>query len=148
MSYCEWPEFYNETFPKARKPHRCVECAAPIEIGEEHLYYRGKWDGEFSADRQHMLCREVCMFLNREHRDECFPFGGLWEFWADIGFSDNNWLRKHASKENLEQAKTARSLIARVKVRHRKHRSYRKRIDGIIMRRKWGQTWQPVEVRS
>lgn len=39
---------FNDTRPvRARKPHRCVECARTIEPGE--VYYRtaAKWEGDF-----------------------------------------------------------------------------------------------------
>lgn len=143
MSYCEFPEFYNESFPKAKKQHRCCECYAPIEIGEEHLYYRGKWDGDFDSGRQHMLCREICMLLNLEHRDECFAFGDLNQYWADCGFSEKRWLRRCTDPKHLKDAVEARHLMARVRWRERKHRPYGrlKVVDGQKMRRKWGQPW-------
>jgi hypothetical protein len=121
VSYCEWPEFYSETFPKARKAHWCCECAAPIEPGETHLYWRGKWDGEFDTGRQHMLCREVCMELNRPGREkygECeIAFGQLFDALRD-GF-----MPKRADKD-------LRLKLAKLKWRHRKHRT--------IYGRKWG----------
>src|SRR5579875_1654788 len=103
--YCEYPEFYSESFPRAKKEHRCIECFAPIEIGEMHLYYRGKWDNEFSVGRQHMLCRKLCMFIRDEFQDgECFGFGDLFETWRDHNFG----------KKDDEEIKKARSLMAQV----------------------------------
>ena len=144
MSYCEWPEFYNESFPKAKKKYKCVECYAPIEVGEKHLYYRGKWDNEFSDGRQHMLCRELCMKINRattdrNTRDECFAFGDLYEEWAecDLGNNRDKVLRKDW-----------RDLFARIKARDRKHRTRRKRVNGVLMKRKLGETeWSVVPER-
>jgi hypothetical protein len=148
VSYCEFPEFYSESLPKAKKPHRCCECAAPIEVGEKHLYYRGKWDGEFDTGRQHMLCREVCMELNRPGREkygECeIPFGGLWEYWQCHGWSDHEWLRKHLKPEESEAAFKMRRKIAQIKWRQRPYRWLGKRINGVWMRRKRGEAWEVI----
>lgn len=81
---CEIPEFYSETFPKAAKVHKCCECKAPIEVGEKHLYYRMKSDGAFWHERQHMLCRELCMILrDADFVEDCIPFGELKSWWAE-----------------------------------------------------------------
>ena len=50
MSYeclCDFdpPEWHRTSRPKAAKPHRCEECAAPIKAGERYRYDVGKWDG-------------------------------------------------------------------------------------------------------
>lgn len=99
------PQFYAESFPHARKPHRCCECSAPIEPGEKHLYARGKWDGDFSIQRQHMLCRELCMLINSE--DGCCGFGAMREAW-----NDGEWGRHFYKKEALHIE--ARALMARI----------------------------------
>lgn len=108
MSWCDFPEFYHETFPKARKQHRCIECRAPIEIGEKHLYYRGKWDGDFISGRQHIVCRELCMHINSD--EDCCPFGGMKDAWGDIYFQ----------RPIREEFKDIRSLMAEIKLRERK----------------------------
>ena len=88
---CDVPEFYSEDFPRAAKEHRCCECSAPIETGEKHLYARGKNDGEFWAERQHMLCRELCMLMNSldPWDDGCCPFGWMKEAFSEIDFKSN-----------------------------------------------------------
>lgn len=144
MSYCEWPEFYSESFPKARKQYWCCECAAPIAVGEKHLYWRGKWGGDFSDGRQHMLCREACMLLNSD-RDECFGFGDLWEEWGQHGYSEKDWLRYDHKPAVLAEAAKARGLIARIKWRQRPFRTRRKRVQGVLMHRKLGQPWIVIE---
>lgn len=144
MSYCELPEFYAETFPRARKEYPCCECEAPIERGEEHLHWRGKWDGEMGGGRQHMLCREVCMLLNSD-LDECFAFGDLWEEWNQHRCSEKNWLRYDHKPETLAEAAKVRSLIARIKWRERPFRTLRKRFNGVLMKRTRGQPWVQVE---
>ncbi len=107
MSYCEWPQFYGESFPVARKEHRCIECQMPIAKGEKHLRYAGKWDGRVTGGRQHMVCRELCMHY-RDHDpygEGCIPFGCLFETWNEYPPKRNGpeWERK------------ARSLMAKIK---------------------------------
>lgn len=139
MSYCEWPEFYSETFPKARKQHRCIECCAPIEIGEEHLYYKGKWEGDFSAARQHMLCRELCMSLRKSNWiEDCVPFGGLMEEWSNF-FWD---------KKTKQSEKERRNLMAQIKWRERKYRTFRKRDIHGLWNRKYGSSWFLIEANK
>jgi hypothetical protein len=74
--FCDVPEFYSEEFPVARKPHECCECLAPIAKGEKHLRWVMKWEGTIDSGRQHMLCRELCMFMNQEG-DGCCGFGEM-----------------------------------------------------------------------
>lgn len=85
MSFCELPSFYEETFPSARKKHKCVECSAPITPGEKHLSYRAHWPGiGFGTGRQHMLCREACMAIRDDFQSgECIGFGCLKEEWEN-----------------------------------------------------------------
>ena len=63
MSECLIPSFYSHSEPKARKRHRCVECSAWIEPGEVHFAYTGKWGGDISSGRQHLVCMEACMLI-------------------------------------------------------------------------------------
>lgn len=82
--YCELPDFYTHSEPVARKRHWCVECHAPIDIGEKHFAYRGKWNGEIQTGRQHYLCMETCMFVRDVFNDyECIGFGGLFDFYNE-----------------------------------------------------------------
>jgi hypothetical protein len=77
--YCDFPpEFWDEAFPIAAKEHRCCECRHKIQKGERYCYIKGKWDGEFSTFRQHLLCREACMTLRDTLMGgECLLFGEL-----------------------------------------------------------------------
>lgn len=130
MSYCEWPEFYNETFPKARKVYQCCECHAPISLGETHLHYRGKWNDKFSQGRQHMICRELCMLIRDDFNEgECIGFGDLFYYWPDLNV---HYPRNRSS----ETVMIARGLMAKIRWRERKFRSFQKKFDGVIMSRK------------
>lgn len=133
ISFCGMPEFYDETFPKARKSYPCVECSAPIENGEKHLRYAGKWDGNVSGGRQHMLCREACMFIrDKFHDGDCIGFGELREYLSDY--------------TGDRKSHEFRSIIAKIKWRERRFRTFRKkdRTNGALLNRKWGQTWEVI----
>lgn len=97
---CTLPTFSECSEPVARKRHRCCECDAPIEVGERHLYVRGKWDGRFSQYRQHLLCEQACELIRDELNDgECIGFGTLFEFWVEVRrearkYRDNEWLQR------------------------------------------------------
>jgi len=42
-------QFYSEKTRRARKPHRCYECNAPISRGDHYVNCTGKWDGDVSS---------------------------------------------------------------------------------------------------
>jgi hypothetical protein len=122
-NYCEWPEFYFEIFPKARKEHKCVECQGKIPVGEKHLHYRGKWDGEITVGRQHMMCRELCMFIrDKMQGGECVPFGGLFDSWDDMYWPPTG----ERNKPLGDVDKKARSLMAQIQWRIRKTKMNKK----------------------
>ncbi len=107
----ESPKFYSHSEPVARKRHRCDECNAPIEIGERHFRYVGKWD-EIMQGRQHLLCMEACMLIRDEFQGgECIPFGGLKDIFFEMRLdwmASPNW-------------KKLRRMMTRIKWRERKH---------------------------
>lgn len=111
---CEIPEFYVTSELRAMKQHGCCECSAPIEIGERHFIGRGKWDGKFSAYRQHLLCEKTCEFVRDHFNDnECLGFGTLFEWIHEDGWEMRNF-------KNSENGRTLRKLIAGIKRRERK----------------------------
>jgi hypothetical protein len=115
--YCEWPEFYYETFPRARKEYRCCECKSPIVKGEEHLHYRGKWDGELGTGRQHLLCRKACMYIRDAFQGgECIGFGQLAEYWQE--YAKGWWTPERKADPKLA---AFRGLMAGVLWRERFH---------------------------
>lgn len=78
--YCEWPEFYAESFHVAKKEHRCCECGAQIKVGEKYLNFRSKYGGEFYVSKQHMVCRELCMSIrDLLQNGDCLCFGELYD---------------------------------------------------------------------
>lgn len=99
--YCDWggPSVYGEKEVKARKAHSCVECSALILPGEIHLVYSGCWDGSWSGGRQHLLCRDACVWIRDVLNEECIAFGELSEWW-----SNNKHVRDHVSYEDWRAA--------------------------------------------
>ena len=64
-----YPEFYCEEFPKAKKEHKCSNCARTILIGEKYQKIKGVWDGEFS---QYKICAD-CAKLQKYVFDNFHP---------------------------------------------------------------------------
>lgn len=113
---CEMPAFYTWSEPVARKTHRCCECHAPILKGEKHYRVTGKWDGDVSTLRQHLVCMEACMLIRDEFGGDCIAFGSLLEEFSEMRF--DGW---YPTQEKYDEAwKRLRHLIAVIKVRIRK----------------------------
>jgi hypothetical protein len=107
------PEFYDLTEPVARKEHRCCECDAPILKGEKHVVATGKWHGEISTFRQHLLCADACRFIRDKLQDgECICFGGLREWHVESRW-DYDRTRPHESWRQI------RGMLAGIKRRER-----------------------------
>ena len=56
------PNFSKETFPKARKNHKCCECKDSILPGSKYNRIKGMWDGKFLTFCTCMACHRI-----REH---------------------------------------------------------------------------------
>lgn len=108
---CEIPDFYSTSTPKARKPHVCCECSGSIFKGERHFQVTGKWEGQISSFRQHLICERACEFIRDKIADECIGYGTLFEFCNDEGYFKYT---KHDPK-----IKSFRHLIARILWRKR-----------------------------
>lgn len=81
---CDLPQFFNVKEPIARKQYHCCECRAKIEPGEKYVYCIGKWDGDLSTYRQHLLCANACRHIRDESDGECIAFGGLKEHMGEM----------------------------------------------------------------
>ena len=51
-------DFGNTTHPVARKQYRCEWCYGPIPCGEQHVQYKGVFDGSWQNWRMHEECLE------------------------------------------------------------------------------------------
>lgn len=57
-------ELYSESFPVARKEHRCDDCFTTIRPGERYFTFSGKWDGgDFETYRHCMPCKDAATWL-------------------------------------------------------------------------------------
>jgi len=54
----------NDSWPVARKPHKCRLCGLSIEKGEKHLARRGAFEGTLFTDRMHSDCNQVTVDHN------------------------------------------------------------------------------------
>jgi len=66
-------DFFNYTYPIARKEHRCEWCGEPIPKGEKHIHGSGVWEGDWQNWRMHNECHEIGL-LNDEITDGFSPF--------------------------------------------------------------------------
>lgn len=67
MTDFDMPEFFFESYPRARKPHKCCECDAEIPAGDIYHRASGKW------------CDSVCSFKS------CMPCTRLRDYMRDNG---------------------------------------------------------------
>ena len=63
MSACECdseaPEFFRETWVKARKEHKCCECWKVINPGDEYQYTAGFWEGRLYTYKTCERCSDL-----------------------------------------------------------------------------------------
>lgn len=52
-------EVYSETFPIARKIHKCCECGQDIQPHQKYHKYRGCWDGTWDTFKTCMTCYRI-----------------------------------------------------------------------------------------
>lgn len=78
MSIGERPSCYGHEQRKARKAHKCCECAGIIQAGETYHYHHGIWDGEASDYKVCLDCEALKSECDSDsHPDECTAFGEL-----------------------------------------------------------------------
>lgn len=81
---CTIPEFVNVTEPVARKEYVCCECGGSIAPKTKYVRISGKWDGDIETYKQHLECANACRAI-RDERNDCIPFGLLFEDISDNG---------------------------------------------------------------
>ena len=91
------PKCYTETFPKARKEHRCCECGGRIVIGEIYHLFKGIWD-EPGTYKTCIDCKEL--------RDE-IPIDEGWNF-EELG---DNWGNDDAFDEKFKAIMAKRGVV-------------------------------------
>lgn len=77
------PSFYNETFPVARKEHKCCECHGTILPGQEYQKVAGVWAGRFEVYKTCM----TCYLIRNNYCCDGFAFTELRAaIWSCLGF--------------------------------------------------------------
>jgi len=71
----EGPDFYHESFPKARKVRKCCECNGEILPGSKYHKVTGKWHGKI---RTYNTCTP-CHSIRKHYCFYGFYFGELSE---------------------------------------------------------------------
>ncbi len=110
--YCEIPDFYSVSWPKAKKEYSCCECGTKILIGEKYCRVNAKWDGDVSTKKQHLDCEEACRYFRDFITHDCLCFGELFEAWGDWSYQFH---KNHKHKD-------IRSIMAKVIWREKKNR--------------------------
>jgi hypothetical protein len=77
-----YPEFFNTTWPKARKEHVCEDCNRKILAGQTYHRVSGKYDGEMFDVVTCAICEEIRSAFTCAEYDQTGPPSG--ELWADI----------------------------------------------------------------
>lgn len=74
--YDDEPEFHRVSEKRARKAHKCCECAETIRPGEFYEHASGKWEGKIEAFH---TC-ERCAGLRSSYfaMGYCVSYGNLW----------------------------------------------------------------------
>lgn len=119
--YCDYegPEFYDESWHVARKPHMCAECSTVIRPGTKYLKCCGKWDGDFDVFKQHEECLAACLAARSWMNNNCVPFGGLIEWYEEWGHDTRKeWPKKLRDAMAKVFIKRRRNLICGLYVYH------------------------------
>ena len=83
------PAVFRETYPIARKEHRCCECKRTIAVGQIYQLAEGLWDGEWSRFKTCIACDEMRQEIARLSDliyDEGIAFCELSEHAREMGF--------------------------------------------------------------
>lgn len=83
MSYCDYPDHYDEKRVKARKHHKCCETGRIIQPGEFYWRCVCIFDGTAKTYKQSESAYHFARFLNgygtSHFGEDCIPFCGIGE---------------------------------------------------------------------
>ena len=63
----------SESWPIARKQHRCIWCGQHIEAGEKYRRERSVYDGDMQNHKWHQECNAAAAEYFRQGEDEFSP---------------------------------------------------------------------------
>ena len=70
-------QLIKETWPRARKEHRCIWCHEQIVPGEVHCHSVSTYCGDFQYMRLHRECCEAASEFVKNSRDDEFDPGSF-----------------------------------------------------------------------
>ncbi len=77
-------DFYNHTYPKARKEHKCECCGQKIEIGQKYSYETGKYDGDMFSRKLCLVCENILQGYCSKESDEEFTWDEVSDWLHDL----------------------------------------------------------------
>jgi len=73
-------DVWDESTPKARKEHTCIECFLPIPVGDRHVRVGMLFEGRWTTERVHAGCLALFRLIDAELcRNSGILLGGLGE---------------------------------------------------------------------
>ena len=84
MSYdciCDYdpPDVYHPSTRRARKQHKCDECAGHVEPGERYEHVFGVWEGSASTWRTCERCHDIRQWVKNNVPCLCWAHGSTIE---------------------------------------------------------------------
>jgi hypothetical protein len=102
----ESAEFGSARMVVARKPHKCGECGAVIDIRTRYELMTVYWDGRFWRDRTCETCLEIGQAMSC---GDGWPRGVLWDSITEIVFPEMTT----GCLDRLHTARAKETLLAR-----------------------------------
>ena len=112
---CEMPAVFGQEQRKARKVHKCCECAHVINPGDTYTYSHGVWDGSGQSFKQCSDCAEVSNAAASTAQDpeDGPPFTQLREWFlcaSSREFNGEELVQSFASELNVDANKIRKVL--------------------------------------
>lgn len=77
IDYSDGNDWYADSWPKARKSHKCIDCGRAIEVGERYLRAACGGDGSVTTQIQCAHCNGAAELLQKYCHG--FVFGSVQE---------------------------------------------------------------------
>jgi hypothetical protein len=132
ISVDDYCAVWKNSYPVARKQHKCQCCGMAIEKGEKYLKHFNVYDGYPSDERACMVCATLWETFFDAHGgglspnsleemlDECIQEGSTSRRWFN---SDESWFEARSAARKV--TRQWRSYLAILKYRQRKARRSR-----------------------
>ena len=126
MCHCDvdgHSEFYNITYPKARKSHWCMECHIDILPGTQYARHTQKWEGEVESTAFCDVCDAWATALQAAQHAACgcsgWTYGCMWnvigEFTDEhLGYDHKTGEPRQTEKQYREEQEARRRKYATI----------------------------------